>query len=87
MGKKRRYHSASFKAKVALEAIKGEKTLSELVVHFSLHSNQIQQWKNILKGQKMYSVLQRRKNFESEVKDIHAKIINYINLRPACLFK
>lgn len=43
MSKKRRNHSVSFKAKVALEAVKGERTLSELASHFTLHPNQIQQ--------------------------------------------
>ena len=43
MSKKRRNHSAAFKAKVALEAIKGEQTLSELATQFALHPNQIQQ--------------------------------------------
>ena len=48
MSKKRRNHSAAFKAKVALEAIKGEQTLSELSTQFALHPNQIQQWKKQL---------------------------------------
>lgn len=52
MSKKRRNHSASFKAKVALEAIKGEKTLSELAAHFSLHPNQIQQCLSDAGGEK-----------------------------------
>ena len=38
-------HSAEFKAKVSLEAIKGEKTISELASQFNLHPNQISQWK------------------------------------------
>ncbi len=45
MSKKRRNHSSAFKARVALEAIKGEQTLSELATQFTLHPNQIQQWK------------------------------------------
>ena len=44
----RRNHTASFKAKVALAAIKGEKTLSELAEQFDVHSNQITQWKSQL---------------------------------------
>lgn len=43
--KKRRNHSASFKAKVALEAIKNEKTLPELSEIFGVHSNMISKWK------------------------------------------
>ena len=41
----RRNHSATFKAKVALAAIQGEKTLSELAQQFDVHPNQITQWK------------------------------------------
>ena len=41
----RRNHTPAFKAKVALAAIKGEKTLSELAQLFDVHPNQITQWK------------------------------------------
>ena len=41
----RRNHTAAFKAKVALAAVKGEKTLSELAQEFDVHANQITQWK------------------------------------------
>ncbi len=41
----RRTHSPAFKAKVALAAIKGEKTLSELAQHYDVHANQITAWK------------------------------------------
>ena len=44
----RRNHTASFKAEVALAAIKGEKTLSELAEQFDVHANQITQWKSRL---------------------------------------
>ena len=43
--KTRRRFSAEFKAKVALEAIRGERTLSELATKHQLHPNQITQWK------------------------------------------
>ena len=66
MSKKRRNHSASFKAKVALEAVKGERTLSELALHFTLHPNQIQQY---LKKRLVYlfenCFLQRLKHVKS----------------------
>jgi transposase-like protein len=41
----RRNHTPAFKAKVALAAIKGEKTLAELAQQFDVHANQITQWK------------------------------------------
>ena len=44
----RRNHTAAFKAKVALAAIKGENTLSELAEQFEVHANHITQWKGQL---------------------------------------
>lgn len=43
--KTRRRFTAEFKAKVALEAIRGERTISELATKHQLHPNQITQWK------------------------------------------
>lgn len=44
----RRNHSPAFKARVAMEAIKGEVTLAELAQRFDVHPNQINQWRNQL---------------------------------------
>ena len=44
----RRNHSPAFKAKVALEALKGELTLAELAQKHDVHANQITQWKSQL---------------------------------------
>jgi transposase len=44
----RRTHAPAFKAKVALAALKGEKTLAELAQHYDVHPNQITAWKGQL---------------------------------------
>jgi transposase-like protein len=46
----RRNHSPAFKAKVALAAIKGERTLAQLAEQFGVHPNQITAWKAQLEG-------------------------------------
>jgi len=48
MAQKRKNHSQEFKAKVALEAVKGVHTLSELASRHKVHSTQIAQWKKQL---------------------------------------
>jgi transposase-like protein len=46
--RKRRNHSPEFKAKVAIAALKGDKTLAELAQQFDVHPNQITDWKTQL---------------------------------------
>ena len=48
MSKKRKRHESGYKARVALEAVRERKTVSELSGQFSLHSSQIQAWKRTL---------------------------------------
>lgn len=48
MTTKRKNHSAQFKAKVALAAVKGDKTISEVAAKFEIHPNQIGKWKKQL---------------------------------------
>jgi transposase len=73
----RRNHSPMFKAKVALAAIKGEKTLAELAQHFDVHPNQITQWRGqLLEG--ATAVFGDGAKAEAapavDVKTLHAKI-------------
>ena len=71
----RRNHSPEFKAKVALEAAKGEYTLAELAKRFDVHPNQITQWKVQLL-ERMGEVFDRPAQATPAVdlKELHAKI-------------
>ena len=77
MKRKRRNHSASFKAKVAVAAIRGDKTLAELSEQFDVHQNQIQDWRRKLLDQ-ADQVLGRGggspAESEHKLKELHAKI-------------
>jgi len=71
----RRNHGAVFKAKVALEAIKGEQTLVELSERFQVHPNQIAEWKKVLleKAPEVFDK-GRFSQKELDIKKLHAKI-------------
>lgn len=75
---KRKRYSAEFKAKVALEAIKGEATTAELAARYGVHGNQISKWKRdaIAGMADLFSgkAERRDESHEAEVKELHAKI-------------
>jgi transposase-like protein len=71
----RRNHGAAFKAKVALEAMKGEQTLSELAERFQVHPNQISQWKKqLLAGAEDIFASGKKPAEKPDIKELHAKI-------------
>jgi transposase len=74
----RRNHSPAFKAKVALAAVNGEKTLAELAQQFDVHPNQITSWKaQLLDGAAGVFGTDARSEASAptiDVKTLHAKI-------------
>jgi transposase len=70
----RRNHSSAFKAKVALDAIRSDKTLAELAKLHDVHPNQITDWKNqLLKGAANVFGAEAAEP-AIDLKDLHAKI-------------
>lgn len=77
MRRKRRNHSSAFKAKVAVAALKGDKTIAELADQFDLHANQIQDWrKKLLENANTVFGAGDRERTDSagQIKELHAKI-------------
>ncbi len=77
MRRKRRNHSPAFKAKVALAALKGDKTLAQLGSDFDVHVNQIQSWrKQLLENvtELFGGAEEGKKVAEADIKDLQAKI-------------
>ena len=80
----RRNHASAFKAKVALEAIKGDQTLVELAERFQVHPNQIVEWKKVLLERASEVFDKGKPSREPDVKELHANIgqVRYTTRRP-----
>lgn len=71
----RRNHGATFKAKVALEAIKSEQTLTVLAERFQVHPNQITEWKKqLIKRSEEVFAKDKKTDKGQGIKELHAKI-------------
>ena len=74
---KKRNHKSSFKAKVALAAARGDKTIPELATQFSIHPSQISKWKKKLleSAASIFEEKQKKEETSSvELEKLHAKI-------------
>jgi transposase len=78
MSKTRRRFSAEFKAKVALEALRGDVTIQEIASRHKIHPNQVSQWKKQATGGlgDVFAGSKRKgeDKKEREIHELHAKI-------------
>lgn len=77
MGKRRR-HDGAFKARVALEAVKGEKTLAELAGQYGVHPNQIGQWRKKLLKELPVLFSERGKHQDKDREEMEAELYRQI---------
>ena len=79
MKAKRRTHDAAFKAKVAMEALKGIQTIQQIAKEFEIHPVQVSEWKRTLQ-ERVSNVFERgagnadAEDFEQERAALHSKI-------------
>ena len=74
----RRGHDAAFKARVALEALKGEKTMAQLSSEFGVHTNQIRQWRDQLLKEVPNVFSDRRRRQEKEGEEMTSELYRQI---------
>jgi transposase-like protein len=76
MKRSRRNHSALFKAKVALAAIKEDQTIAELAQRFAVHPTQVSEWKRQLleRSSEVFETAQDKPSEGPAVRDMQAKI-------------
>ena len=74
----RKRYDAVFKAKVALEATKGEKTIAQLSSEFKVHSNQIRQWRKQLLEQLPQLFSNHRRRQENDEQQLQQELYQQI---------
>ena len=80
MSVKRKEHSAEFKAKVALEALRGRKTINEIASEFQIHPNLVTKWKGQLHEQAatLFTAAHRRENEQKAAEELQAQLYQQI---------
>jgi len=78
VGNIRKRHDAAFKAKVALEAVKGEKTIAQLSSEYGVHGNQISRWRKQLLEELPGIFSDRRRKAEKDSGELIAELYRQI---------
>jgi transposase-like protein len=78
MSKQRKHYSAELKAKVALEAIKGQQTINEIAARYSLHPNLVTNWKKLALDQLSDLFSDRRSRAARDDEELKAQLYQQI---------
>src|SRR3954470_22535947 len=80
MSVKRKQHSATFKARVALEALKGRKTTNEIASEYQIHPNLVTKWKSQLQQQAaaLFGAANRREDDQKAAEELQAQLYQQI---------
>jgi transposase-like protein len=78
LGNRRKRYKPAFKAKVALEALKGEKTIAQLSSTYGVHGNQIRQWRKQLLEELPRIFSDRREKSEKDSEELTAELYRQI---------
>ena len=76
--RQRKNYSGDMKAKIALEAIKGQRTVQQIATHFSVHPNQVSQWKKQALEQLPQVFSDRRSRDEADDEAMKAELYQQI---------
>lgn len=78
MAAQRKQYSADFKARVALEALKGHQTMNELVSRYGVHPTQIAKWKKQLQNELPQIFSSRREKRDQDQEALQAQLYQQI---------
>jgi transposase-like protein len=74
MPKQRKTYSAELKARIALEAIKGQRTLNEIAADYGVHPNQVMQWKKQALAELPHVFSERRTRIAQDEETLRAQL-------------